>query len=74
MILYTVMPEQLVYPVDYSQFTKQKVVNMNGVEMLVTVGSEYDYSVIRVLSTDPEHFLLYEPGQKISLQQKEGFS
>lgn len=68
MILYTVMPEQLVYPSDYSQFTKQRVVTMNGVEMLVAVGSEYDYSVIRVLSTDPEHFLLYEPGQKISLQ------
>lgn len=74
MILYTIMPEQLVYPIDHSQFVQQKVVNLNGVEMIVSVGNEFDYSVVRVLSTNPEHFLLYEPGQKISLQQKEGFS
>ncbi|WP_369903036.1 YlzJ-like family protein [Bacillus manliponensis] len=74
MILYTVMPEELIYPVDHSQLDQQKVVNINGVEMLVSVGSEYDYSILRVLSTNPEHFLLYEPGQKISVQQKEGFS
>ncbi|MBL2346804.1 ribonuclease, partial [Klebsiella pneumoniae] len=28
MILYTIMPEQLVYPVDYSQCESQKVVNI----------------------------------------------
>ncbi|PHB31817.1 ribonuclease [Bacillus pseudomycoides] len=66
MILYTIMPEQLVYQTDYSQYEQQKIVNVNGVEMIVSEeGSQY-YSVVRVLSTNPSHYLQYEPGQKIT--------
>ncbi|WP_459499920.1 YlzJ-like family protein [Bacillus sp. C1] len=66
MILYTIMPEQLVYEVDYSQYERQKVVNVNGVEMVVLEESNQHYSVVRVLSTNPSHYLQYEPGQKIT--------
>ncbi|KFN04451.1 ribonuclease [Bacillus clarus] len=66
MILYTIMPEQLVYPADYSQCESQKVVNVNGVEMVVSEENNHSYSVVRVLSTDPSHYLQYEPGQKIT--------
>ncbi|EEM15755.1 hypothetical protein bpmyx0001_32250 [Bacillus pseudomycoides DSM 12442] len=60
------MPEQLVYQADYSQYEQQKIVNVNGVEMIVSEeGSQY-YSVVRVLSTNPSHYLQYEPGQKIT--------
>ncbi|EEM02351.1 hypothetical protein bmyco0003_57160 [Bacillus pseudomycoides] len=60
------MPEQLVYQADYSQYEQQKIVNVNGVEMIVfEEGSQY-YSVVRVLSTNPSHYLQYEPGQKIT--------
>ena len=34
--IYTIMPEQLVYPADYSQCESQKVVNINGVELMVS--------------------------------------
>ncbi|MEH7460890.1 YlzJ-like family protein [Bacillus thuringiensis] len=66
MILYTIMPEQLVYPMDYREFAKQKIIHVDGIDMVVEMGNENNYSVVRVLSTNPQHFLQYEPGQKIS--------
>ncbi|MBO1582273.1 MULTISPECIES: YlzJ-like family protein [Bacillus] len=66
MILYTIMPEQLVYQTDYSQYERQKIVNVNGVEMVVSEENSQYYSVVRVLSTNPSHYLQYEPGQKIT--------
>ena len=47
MILYTIMPEQLVYPVDYSQCESQKVVNINGVELMVSEEEHGCYSIVR---------------------------
>ncbi|PGV65882.1 ribonuclease [Bacillus cereus] len=66
MILYTIMPEQIVYPADYSQCESQKVVNVNGVELMVSEGDNQCYSIVRVLSTNPSHYLEFEPGQKIT--------
>ena len=66
MILYTIMPEQLVYQTDYSQYERQKIVNVNGIEMVVSEENSQYYSVVRVLSTNPSHYLQYEPGQKIT--------
>ncbi|WP_020059082.1 YlzJ-like family protein [Bacillus sp. 123MFChir2] len=66
MILYTIMPEQLVYPMDQREFAKQKIIHVDGIDMVVEMGNENKYSVVRVLSTNPQHFLQYEPGQKIS--------
>lgn len=60
MILYTIMPEQLVYPADYSQCESQKVVNINGVELMVSEEEHGSYSIVRVLSTDPFHYLEFE--------------
>ncbi|MDR4458722.1 ribonuclease, partial [Bacillus tropicus] len=36
MILYTIMPEQLVYTADYSKCESKKVVNINSVELMVS--------------------------------------
>ncbi|MDM5189501.1 YlzJ-like family protein [Bacillus sp. DX4.1] len=66
MILYTIMPEQLVYPADYSQCAQQKIVNVNGIEMVVSEENGQQYSIVRVLSTNPSHYLQFEPGQKIT--------
>ncbi|PGA09815.1 MULTISPECIES: YlzJ-like family protein [Bacillus] len=66
MILYTIMPEQLVYPADYSQCESQKVVNINGVGLVVSEEDNQCYSIVRVLSTNPSHYLEFEPGQKIT--------
>ncbi|MCU0095719.1 YlzJ-like family protein [Bacillus sp. OR9] len=66
MILYTIMPEQLVYPADYSQCESQKIVNINGVELMVSEEERGSYSIVRVLSTDPLHYLEFEPGKQIT--------
>ncbi|MFD3445523.1 YlzJ-like family protein [Microbacteriaceae bacterium 4G12] len=68
MILYTIVPEQLIYPVDDASFTKQRMVTYNGVEMMVEIGSHSECSVVRILSSDPQHFLQYQPGQKVWIQ------
>ncbi|GGE65072.1 YlzJ-like family protein [Priestia taiwanensis] len=67
MILYTIMPEQFVYPTDSATYMNQRTVIVNNVEMIVgnTDGSEYE--VVRILSTDPQHYLLYTPGQRLTM-------
>lgn len=68
MILYTIMPEQVIYPIDETVYTKQKIVTCGGIDMVVEADDNSEYSVVRVLSSDPQHYLYYQPGQRVSLQ------
>ncbi|MFX3624678.1 MAG: YlzJ-like family protein [Ectobacillus sp.] len=65
MILYTIVPEHFIYPIDEAVYTKQKIVDFNGVQMVVENGPNGESQVIRVISSDPAHFLQYEPGQRL---------
>lgn len=69
MILYTMMPQELIYQTPDSEFGKQKIVDVNGVSMIVAENSPKEYQVVRVLSTNPNDFLneQYTPGAKINL-------
>ncbi|MDF0725128.1 YlzJ-like family protein [Cytobacillus sp. S13-E01] len=69
MILYTMMPEELIFPTAETDFSKQKIVEMNGVSLLVNETSQNQYVILRVLSSDPQHFLddQYSPGQKVTM-------
>jgi hypothetical protein len=67
MILYTIIPEHLIYPADETQFHKQKMVTYNGVSMLVETRETNQCAIVRVLSSDPQHYLEYHPGQKVWL-------
>lgn len=69
MILYTMMPHELVYPTDESEFGKQKMITRDGVPLLVEQMEGSEYRIIRNMSTDPSHYLnsQYEPGSKILL-------
>ncbi|KKI92626.1 hypothetical protein WQ54_08425 [Bacillus sp. SA1-12] len=69
MIFYTMMPEQLMFPTHEDDFKKQSVIEMNGVQLLVQEASKAHYEIVRVLSSDPRHFLdsQYCPGQKITM-------
>nr|WP_272495680.1 YlzJ-like family protein [Bacillus pinisoli] len=64
------MPEEYIFPTDEKQYVNQKVIEMNGVSMMVEK-SEDQYRIIRLLSTDPEHYLSEEycPGTMIALSQ-----
>ena len=69
MIFYTTMPEELMFPTLDDEYAKQTVVEMNGVPLLVQSTVDSQYEIVRVLSSDPQHFLdnQYCPGQKITM-------
>lgn len=67
MILYTTVPQDLIFQEDADCYQKQRVVQLNGVSLLVNGTGENDWTIVRVLSTNPNHYLLesFVPGQKI---------
>ncbi|QOR68613.1 YlzJ-like family protein [Cytobacillus suaedae] len=67
MILYTMMPEELVFPTNENDFGKQRYVEHNGVSMLVNEISPQCCEIVRIVSTDPQHYLdaQYSPGQRL---------
>jgi hypothetical protein len=68
MILYTTMPLELVYPTQDQDFSQQKMITYKGIPMLVTETEDRSYQVIRIISSDPQHYLdtSCHPGAKIS--------
>ncbi|AKM18582.1 YlzJ-like family protein [Geobacillus sp. FSL K6-0789] len=64
MILYTIMPEHLVFPVDAAAYEKQKLVHYEGIPLLVQMTDTGEYEIVQNLSTNPYHFLnaKYAPG------------
>jgi YlzJ-like protein len=69
MILYTSMPEELIFPVQNADFESVSTIEMNGLQMVVRQTEQNQYEIVRLLSTDPQDFLneQYSPGQKISM-------
>ncbi|MEW9108650.1 YlzJ-like family protein [Cytobacillus gottheilii] len=69
MILYTMMPEELIFPLDSSTYNTQKVVTHNGIPLLVEKLEGPECRVLRVMSSDPNHYMndAYMPGTKITL-------
>lgn len=70
MILYTMMPQELIFPDNLEDYGKQKMVNYEGIPLLVEMTDNHQYRVLRILSSDPVHFLdsRCEPGSYISIQ------
>jgi hypothetical protein len=68
MILYTMMPHELIFPVQEQDYEQTELVSYQGVPLLVEKTEDYGYRVIRVVSTDPQHYLndQFCPGTKIS--------
>ncbi|MTE25000.1 ribonuclease [Microbacterium sp. ZXX196] len=65
MILYTIMPLESIYPIDQQEYTQQQYMEYNGVPMLVDSVGGSSFEIRRIVSTDPEHYMQYEPGQRI---------
>lgn len=76
MILYTMMPNELIFPNEAIEQSKQQVVNFEGIPLLVELTEQQDFQVIRILSSDPQHFMDERicPGAKISFGNLEGLS
>jgi hypothetical protein len=74
MILYTMMPQELIFPNEPESLTKQQMVSYQGIPLLVETSGPQHAQVVRILSTDPQHFLNNEicPGAKISFANLSG--
>lgn len=70
MILYTMMPQELIFGTEAIDEKKRLEVEIDGVPLLVEMTADYDYEVIRVMSSNPNHFLdaRFSPGCKISMR------
>jgi len=76
MILYTMMPNELVFPYEAEADSKQQMITYQGIPLLVVISDQQNVQVIRILSSDPQHFMnerIY-PGAKISSGILEGMS
>jgi hypothetical protein len=76
MILYTMMPPELIFPYESETNSTQQMVSYQGIPLLVESSDGQNAQVIRILSTDPQHYLDNQicPGAKISLANLEGLS
>ncbi|GHH96580.1 YlzJ-like family protein [Neobacillus kokaensis] len=74
MILYTMMPHDVVYPPETEAFGKQQMVNYQGIPLLVEQSDPHYVQVVRILSSDPQHFMDTKvcPGAKISFASLDG--
>ena len=68
MILYTMMPQELIYQTDIQDYERVTQINYDGIPLVVEKTDDYNYRVLRVLSTDPKHYLdsRCTPGSMIS--------
>ncbi|MBT2654386.1 YlzJ-like family protein [Bacillus sp. ISL-18] len=76
MILYTMMPSELIFPAEQVEESKQKLITYQGVSMLVEQTDSEHVEVVRILSSDPQHYLNQQlcPGAKISFANLGGLS
>ncbi|NMD69534.1 ribonuclease [Bacillus sp. DNRA2] len=68
MILYTMMPHELIFPETSQTDSNMMLVTYEGIPVMVEKTDTQDYRVVRVVSTDPQHYLngKVTPGTKIS--------
>jgi len=76
MILYTMMPQELIFPSEQESYQQQKMITYEGIPLLVEQMDPNNVQVVRILSSDPQHFLDERvcPGAKISFGVHEGLS
>ena len=69
MILYTPVPMEMIFPENNQESSQQqKIYELDGIPLLVELDSEGSYKVVRVMSTDPAHYMDVRctPGARIS--------
>lgn len=68
MILYTTVPEELIFPQENSN-TQQLIVDIKEGQLVLEQVSNQEFKVVRLISSDPNAYLNenYTPGKMISL-------
>lgn len=72
MILYTMVPQELIFQSDMKEFDKLFEVTYEGVPLLVEMGESGSCRIMKVLSSDPAHFLnaKFLPGNTIFINRQ----
>ncbi|MCM3003714.1 YlzJ-like family protein [Priestia koreensis] len=67
MILYTMMPQELIFPTESVTEAQQKVVEYNGIPFVVMQNENGQHQIVRMLSTNPQDYLdsRYQPGETV---------
>jgi precorrin-4 methylase len=68
MILYTIIPQEAVFATDPEVYASQMMIDYEGVPLMVQKEEE-NYRVLRVMSSDPSHFLdnRFSPGMILGI-------
>jgi hypothetical protein len=76
MILYTTMPLEQVYPTENEFQESHRMITYQGIPMLVEITDQQSFQIVRVISSDPQHYMndSCTPGSKISLANLDGLS
>lgn len=76
MILYTMIPNELIFPEENHSYKMQKMIYYQGVPLLVELSDDQSFQIVRLMSTNPQHYLdnRFLPGTKISLFNNESLS
>ncbi|NKE06441.1 YlzJ-like family protein [Mesobacillus selenatarsenatis] len=69
MILYTMMPHEQVFPPNEEAAVNQVMISYNGIPIMAEYTENHEYRVVRVMSTDPNHYMETSclPGSTITL-------
>ncbi|MFT4413621.1 YlzJ-like family protein [Fredinandcohnia humi] len=69
MILYTMMPQEFIFPQAEIENNQSKIIEINGVSLSVCQTNGGEYVIERVLSTNPFDYLdnRFTPGQRIKM-------
>lgn len=72
MIMYTIVPQELLFQAEQSVSNSHSAIQVNGVPMLVQQNGDQSCEIVRLLSSNPQHYLdsQYAPGQKISISYR----
>ena len=57
MILYTTMPQDLIFQTEAMEYGKHTVIDYEGIPLLVEMDDNHDYRVVRVMSSNPDDYL-----------------
>lgn len=67
-MLYTILPEEMIFPNEQSK--EQESIEIDGGFLIVEKTHETEYKVVRLVSSNPSHYLNenYAPGRLIQLK------
>jgi hypothetical protein len=64
------MPQELIFQEDVNSYTKQSIIDVNGLSLVVEPISNEECRIVQILSTNPYDFLnnAYSPGSIVMLK------